>query len=143
MKIFIQHCRSISEEFVCAGAKLLSGEDPEKCQTLGGNDSGGPLVCPNSAATWTIWGIVSCGDFCNSNNTLYTPGVYTNVGKMMSVINQEAQNLLGGAAKAAKGGGNVWDMPAAYYDYGGPLFPCRNARRSKEESYLNHFPWGY
>lgn len=59
----------VSDTMLCAG--FMSG-DADACQ----NDSGGPLVYPDSRNIWHIIGIVSWGDGCAKKNK---PGVYTRV----------------------------------------------------------------
>ena len=60
-------------------------EDPERCQTLGYTDSGGPLVC-RLTGRWYHLGAVSWGEFCSEASI--TPGVYSSTVSMRDWVIQ-------------------------------------------------------
>ena len=55
------------------GFRLTGSEDPERCLTLGYQDSGSPLVCRHQGL-WHHLGAVSWVEHCREDR--YTPGVY-------------------------------------------------------------------
>jgi len=69
-----------TDSMICAG-----GKDRDACQ----GDSGGPLVCTNDDGTKFITGIVSWGVGCATEGV---PGVYTNVRKYVTWINNIIEN---------------------------------------------------
>ena len=61
-------------------------EDPERCQTLGYADSGGPLVCKHHGR-WYHLGAVSWGEeFCSEARL--PPGVYSSTVNMRAWVIQ-------------------------------------------------------
>lgn len=68
-------------------------EDPERCQTLGYADSGGPLVCKHHGR-WYHLGAVSTGEFCSEARL--TPGVYSSTVSMRAWVIQTLDTHMSG-----------------------------------------------